>query len=365
MSAPVAGVIDLVREDLRAFGGYRSARSERVDGQVWLNANESPWANPADADATARRYPDPQPADLRAALAALYGCRPEQLLAGRGSDEGIDLLVRALCTPGQGAIVVTTPTFGMYAVVARVQAARVVDVPLDDGADGFTCDFDAVAEAAERAQARLVFLCSPGNPSGTALPLPRIAALARRLAGRAVVVVDEAYGEYASGPSAVTLLDAHDNIAVLRTLSKAHALAAARVGAVIAHAELIAVLQRCQAPYPLPQPCVALAMQALSPPSLATTRERIVTTIMERDALRVALSATPGVRRAYPSQANFVLARFDDAQAAWDALLASGVVIRDFRATPRLGDALRITIGTPEQNALVLETLRGVREAAA
>jgi histidinol-phosphate aminotransferase len=106
-------------------------------------------------------------------------------------------------------------------------------------------------------------------------------------------------------------------------------------------------------------------MQALSPPSLATTRERIVTTIMERDALRVALSATPGVRRAYPSQANFVLARFDDAQAAWDALLASGVVIRDFRATPRLGDALRITIGTPEQNALVLETLRGVREAAA
>lgn len=365
MSQTQSGVLGLVRDDLRAFAGYKSARSDRFDGTVWLNANEAPWANPADPDGAVRRYPDPQPAPLRAALAALYGCRPEQLLAGRGSDEGIDLLVRALCVPGQGAIVVTTPTFGMYAVAARVQAARVVDVPLRDGADGFACDFDAVADAAEQSAARLVFLCSPGNPTGTALPLDRIAALARRLAGRAVVVVDEAYGEYASGPSAVSLLGAHDNVAVLRTLSKAHALAAARLGAVIANADLVAVLQRCQAPYPLPAPCVDLALRALSPPSLATTRERIVTTIVERDRLRLSLASSPGVRRAYPSQANFVLVRFDDAQAVFERLLAAGIVVRDFRATAGLGDALRISVGTPEENALVVDAVRAVREGAA
>ena len=165
-------VMALVRPDLRAFAGYRSARSESLRGDVWLNANESPWANPADLpSATAggvRRYPDPQPAALRQALAKLYDVAPGQLLAGRGSDEAIDLLVRALCPPGGGAIVITTPTFGMYAVSARLHGVRVVDVPLQEtGSDGaYECDFDAVAREAEATGARLVFLCSPGNPTG-------------------------------------------------------------------------------------------------------------------------------------------------------------------------------------------------------
>jgi histidinol-phosphate aminotransferase len=350
-------VLDLVRSDLRDFTGYKSARSDRLDGSVWLNANESPWPNPADTGARLRRYPDPQPPRLRQYLADLYGCRPEQVLAGRGSDEGIDLLLRALCRPGADAVVVTTPTFGMYAVCARLHGTRVFDVPLLDGGDGYVVDFLAVAEAAERESAKIVFLCSPGNPVGNLLPLDAIAALAARLHDRAVVVVDEAYIEFSATASATRLLESLPNIAILRTLSKAHALAAARVGTVIADAELIAVLQRCQAPYPLPVPSVEAAFAALAPQALARTQARIAETIAERTRLQAALAALPAVRRAMASSANFVLVRCADAQAAFAALHAQGIVVRDLRAMQGLADALRITIGTPEQNDRVLATL--------
>ena len=350
----------LVRDDLRDFAGYRSARSDRIDGQVWLNANESPWANLADGHGDVRRYPEPQPSLLCAALAGLYGCRPPQLLVGRGSDEGIDLLVRALCRPGGDAVVVTPPTFGMYAVSARLHGTRVVEVPLRDDSDGFVCDFDRVAVAAETQAAKLVFLCSPGNPSGTLLPLDEIGALARRLEGRALVVVDEAYLEYAHAPSAISLIATHRNLVVLRTLSKAHALAAARIGSVIADAELIAVLRRCQAPYPLPGPCVELACRALTPDALGMTGMRVVAVRDERDRMFAALRAAPGVRNVYPSRANFLLVRFDSAQPVFDRLLAAGVVVRDLRAVPGLDDALRVTIGSAEQNAQVIALVAGV-----
>lgn len=349
----------LVREDLRDFAGYRSARSDALRGEVWLNANESPWANAGDADGALRRYPDPQPEALRDALASLYGCAPEQVLAGRGSDEGIDLLIRALCRPGADAVAITSPTFGMYAVCARLHGAAVVDVPLLDDDNGWRCDFTAVERETIARGAKLVFLCSPGNPGGTSLPLDDVARLARRLHGRALVVVDEAYWDYAEGASAVDLIDTQSNIAVLRTLSKAHALPAARIGTVIADARLIAVLRRCQAPYPLPSACVEQALAALSPPARAQTQLRIASVKAERETLSRRLEEIPGVRRVYPSSGNFVLVRFEDAQSAFDRLLRAGVVVRDMRAARGLGDALRITIGTPEQNRRVLQALEG------
>ncbi|MCF7220803.1 histidinol-phosphate transaminase [Marilutibacter chinensis] len=354
----VNGVLDLVRPDLRDFAGYRSARSDRTEGRIWLNANESAWDSPAAAGAGLRRYPEPQPQALREALAGMYGVAPSQVLVGRGSDEGIDLLIRALCRPGADAVVITSPTFGMYAVCARLHGARVVDVPLLDTADGFECDFEAVAAASERAAARIVFLCSPGNPSGTLLPRDAIRRLASRLRGRAVVVVDEAYIEYAQAASLASLLDEFDNVAVLRTLSKAHALAAARIGTVIAADALIGVLQRCQAPYPLPLPCVEAALAAVSRAARDVTVGRVQATVDERQRLYAALRSLPGVRRAYPSRANFLLVRFDDAGGVCRRLLDAGVVVRDMRAQDALGDALRISIGTPEQSAQVLEVLR-------
>ncbi|UNK50305.1 histidinol-phosphate transaminase [Lysobacter sp. S4-A87] len=361
---PATSPLQLVREDLRGFAGYQSARSQRLQGQVWLNANESPWCNDADREGTLRRYPDPQPQALRSALAELYGCAPAQLLAGRGSDEGIDLLVRAVCRPGGDAVLVTTPTFGMYAVSARLHGTRVVDVPLSETAQGWQCDFAAIAAAVRRDGVKLVFLCSPGNPTGALLALEDIAALARELDGQALVVVDEAYLEYADAPSAIGLLPGQRNVVVLRTLSKAHALAAARIGSVIADADLIEVLRRCQAPYPLPAACTAQALQALAPVARARTVERVAAIRSERDVLRSALSSLTCVRRAYDSRANFVLARFDDAQAAFDRLLAAGVVVRDMRAAAGLEDALRISLGTPEQNRQVLSVLSMPAEGA-
>lgn len=359
-----ASVLSLVRADLQAFAGYSSARSSALVGDVWLNANESAWANPADVAGGARRYPDPQPAALRDRLAELYGCSSQQLLIGRGSDEAIDLLVRALCEPGRDAVVTTPPVFGMYAVCARLQNAPLIEVPLVDQGDALVADIDAVIAAALSGNAKLVFLCSPSNPAGSVITLAEIERVATELQGRALVVVDEAYGEYAEQPSATTLLSRYDNIAVLRTLSKAHALAAARIGSLIADAALIQLLRRCQAPYPVPAPCAELALAGLRAESLAVTTQRIAQITSERSRLQSGLAALPCVVRVYPSQGNYLLARFADAQGAFDALLAAGVVVRDQRAAPQLGDALRITIGSPEQNDRVLAALTARRAAA-
>ena len=354
----MSGLLDLVREDLRGFAGYKSARTEALQGDVWLNANESAWANPADATASSRRYPDPQPAALRETLAVLYGCESSQLLIGRGSDEAIDLLVRALCNPGRDAVVITPPVFGMYAVSARLQGAPIIEVPLRDSANGLDADLQAIGDAALQGNAKLVFLCSPSNPAGSSIALTDIETLADRLAGKSLVVVDEAYAEFSDQDSAATLLARHANVAVLRTLSKAHALAAARIGVVIAAPALIDLLRRCQAPYPVPTPCAELALAGLSSAALAQTRERLALVKSERARLQAALTAAVGVRAVYPSQGNYLLVRFADAESAFRALLAAGVVVRDQRAAPQLGDALRITIGSPEQNDRVISALQ-------
>ncbi len=350
-------VFNLLREDLRDFAGYRSARSELSDGHIWLNANESAHANASDIGHDLRRYPQPQPQDLRAALSTLYGCTVEQLLIGRGSDEPIDLLVRAFCTPARDAVLVTPPVFGMYAVCARLQGARLLEVPLLDNNDDFHVDLDEVAHVALTQRARLVFLCSPGNPAGGVLTVTKVLALARKLEGSALLVVDEAYIEYADSPSLVSSIAHQPNLAVLRTLSKAHALAGARIGSLIADPDVIAVLRRCQAPYPIPVPCAAQAMHALSEDALAETRRNVAFTSMERDALLQSLKRMPTIKRIYPSRTNFILARFADATAAYQALLDDGIVVRDMRMHPQLADALRITVGTADENARVLSAL--------
>jgi len=279
------------------------------------------------------------------------------LLVGRGSDEAIDLLVRAFCAPGRDGVVVTPPVFGMYAVCARLQGAPLYEVPLHDGDEDFALDMSEVARVALARRAKLVFLCSPGNPAGGTLAADAVVTLARQLEGRALVIVDEAYIEFSDAPSLVAQIPAQSNIAVLRTLSKAHALAGARVGCLIANPEVIAALRHCQAPYPVPAPCAELALQALSADALKDTARGVARTRSERARLRVALCEIPCVRRVYPAQANFLLARFDDASAAFQNLLDAGIVVRDMRAMPQLDDALRITVGTADQNARVVSTL--------
>lgn len=360
-----ADILALVRQDLHTFTGYRSARADRVSGEIWLNANECPWDNPAAPDHHQRRYPDPQPARLRQALATLYGCRPEQLLMGRGSDEGIDLLIRALCYPGRDAVVFTPPVFGMYSVCARLQDARQITVPLIDQQHRFCHDTAGLIAATQAHHAKLVFVCSPSNPTGQILREKALQTLLEQLAGQAVVVVDEAYGEFSRAPSACRLLDRYANLVVLRTLSKAYGLAGTRIGSLLAHPDLIALLRCCQAPYPIPQPCAALAQAALTPAALAQTRQMMTDIISERARVTEALANMPAVRQVYPSEGNFLLVRLHDAQAAFAALLTRGIVVRDQRQAPQLHDALRITIGTPAQNAQVIATLQNLSETAA
>ena len=227
-----------------------------------------------------------------------------------------------------------------------VNGVPVVDVPqLDDGL-GWRVDTTAVAEAVRRSGARLVFLASPGNPTGSVVPLREGADLAATLAEQAVVVIDEAYGEYSEQRSAVTLLEEHPNLVVLRTLSKAHALAGARVGIALAHPDLAAVLRRVQAPYPVPAPVAELALAALTPQALAQTRRRVGRTLVLRDQVGRWLRDLPGVRAVYASEANFLLVRAEDPDGLLAALDEAGVVVRDLRHQPLLQDAVRITIGT-------------------
>jgi histidinol-phosphate aminotransferase len=354
----MTSVLDLVRPDLRAFAGYASARRQKATGSVWLNANESPWASGADSGYGLNRYPEPQPVALRARMAGIYGVTADQLMVTRGSDEGIDLIVRAFCRAGIDGVLVAPPTFGMYAVSARVQNAPLVEVPLVDEEDRFVLDVTAMIDVIDQGEVRVIFLCSPANPTGQALTHTDIRRILKAAAGRAVVVADEAYAEFSSVGPATAILGEFDNLILLRTLSKAYAMAGARIGAVLAQPAVIDVLRSLQAPYPVPAPSAALALAALDDAGRTASRERIATLLRERASLAKALKTTRGVAAVYASEGNFLLARFDDADRALVALLNAGVVVRDMRALPSLEDALRISIGAPEENAAVIKALQ-------
>lgn len=363
MSAgPVGSPAHLVREDLRGFTGYSSARTSTpgaaTAARIWLNANESGEPSAADPGGTSRRYPDPQPPALVEAFADLWATTPDRMVVGRGSDEMIELLVRALCRPGGDGVVITSPTFGMYEVSARLHGVPVTDVPQTDDGLTWRVDTTALARAAREAGARIVFVASPGNPTGAVVPLREIATLAEELADQAVVVVDEAYGEFAEQRSAVTLLEEHPTLVVLRTLSKAHGLAGARVGIALAHPDLALVLRRVQAPYPVPVPVTRLALEALTEGALAATRQRVNATLRRRDRLGRRLRALDGVRSVYASEANFLLVRHDDPDALLHTLASAGIVVRDMRHLPGLDDAVRITVGT-DDDMTALDTALG------
>ena len=347
-------VLDLARPEIRALQPYSSARMEASGGTVFLNANESAWPPLGDGGLGCNRYPEPQPAALVSTLAALYGVRDEQILVGRGSDEAIDLLVRAFCRAGQDAILIQPPTFGMYSVCARIQNAAVIEVAL---ADDFTLGVDAVLAAVTPA-VKLIFVCTPNNPSGQCVPRESIERLLQTLDGQALLVVDEAYIEFAYERSVADLIDRYEYLAVLRTLSKAWALAGARIGSLLANPEVIALLRLIMPPYPLPLPCVALALAAFSEAGQAQAREHLATLRREHERVRGALTTLASVRAVLPSQANFLAVRFDDAGAAYRRLLAAGIVVRDIRRYPKLGDALRITIGSPGENDRMLAVLQ-------
>lgn len=352
-------LVELARPEIRALHAYEHAAWE--PGLVRLHANELPWRAHGDASSAGLNcYPEPHPYALTEALADFYGVAPDRLLAARGSDEAIDLLVRSYCRAGCDAVVICPPTFGMYAVTARIQGAAVLEVPLQPER-GWALDRSALDEVL-RGQAgravKLVFLCSPNNPTGNRLDSETIIALARELEGRALVVVDEAYIEFARAPSLLAQLAATPGLVLLRTLSKAHGLAGARCGVVIAHAEVIALLRKIIQPYAITQLSIEAVFRALQPDALARTRERIGALARERERVAAALRQLPGVGHVWDSDANFLLAEFADADAALARAHGAGMLLRDLRAVRALGQAVRISIGTPEQNQRLLACLQ-------
>jgi histidinol-phosphate aminotransferase len=245
----------------------------------------------------------------------------------------------------------------MYAVSARVQNAPLVELPLDDHGGRFSLDLTGVEDVLTLGDVRMVFLSSPANPTGQALSLKQIRQLAKAADGKAVLAIDEAYAEFSSIGSARSLLDEFPHLVVLRTLSKAYALAGARIGAVLADPGVIGVLRSLVAPYPVPAPSASLALAALTEAAQAEAGRRIAITIRERDALLKTLRSIDGVVHVYPSEGNFLLVRFADADIALANLLAAGVVVRDVRAMPQLAGALRISVGTPEENQVLATAL--------
>jgi len=321
-----------------------------------LHANEAPWRPPGDATAAGlNRYPEPQPKALVARLAALYGVAPDMLLVGRGSDEAIDLLSRIYLRAGTDAILQCPPTFGMYRVAAHIQGAGVVEVPLERDL-GWSLDPGRLL-AAWRPAMKIVYLCSPNNPTANAFDLQAIEAVCTALDGKAIVAVDEAYIEWSGRRSLSAWLERFPTLAVLRTLSKAHALAGARIGALLAHPDLIELARRVIPPYSLAQPTIEAALRALEPDALAAARARIETLLAERDYLRARLERTALVAKVWPSDTNFLMVDSEDANRFLRLSMAGGTLVRDLRANPALPSALRVSVGTRAENDALIESL--------
>ncbi|MDE1514357.1 MAG: histidinol-phosphate transaminase [Vibrio sp.] len=330
----------LARKQVQGLTPYLSARRIGGSGDVWLNANESPFNNEYKTDfARLNRYSDCQPKAMLEAYANYAGVRPEQVLTSRGADEGIELLIRAFCEPNQDAILFCPPTYGMYAISAETFGVERKRVPL-------TADWqlDLPSIAANLDRVKLVFVCSPNNPTGNLVQRSDIIELLEMTKDRAIVVMDEAYIDFCPEASTVDLLAQYPNLAILRTLSKAFALAGLRCGFTLASPELINVLLKVIAPYPVPVPVAEIAVQALSELGLARAKYQVLELGANRAYLQVGLSMIPGVQ-VFEGWGNYLLVKFVDGDALFNAAWQHGIILRN---SP-IENCVRISVGNREE----------------
>ena len=318
-----------------------------VTGTIRLDANENPYPALVEGQAALNRYPDPQPAELRRRMADLYGVDPANLWVSRGSDDAIDLLIRAFCSADRDTAGIVEPTFAAYAQFARIQGAKVASIRLGEG---FKFDTEAVLRFAEAEQTKILFLCTPNNPTGTRIPDGAVEALARSLPDT-LVVADEAYGEFDKAPSLASLAGSIANLVVLRTLSKAYGLAGARIGCAIAAPDIIGLLAKVAPPYPLPGPSIRAALDALGPERMPAHAERIRLILAERVRVAAALADVSEIR-SIRAGGNFLFLEVGDPEALAKRLAAAAVRVR-FRPNAAPG-GVRITIGLPAENAALL-----------
>ena len=346
-------IADLARANIRALSPYQSARRLGGAGHTWLNANEAPDAPALQlSKSDYNRYPEPQPAAVINAYAAYAGLTPDNVLVSRGGDEAIELLLKTFCEPGD-TVLHCPPTYGMYAVSAATLGLPQKTVPLTAA---WQLDLPAIEKALPGV--KILYICNPNNPTGTLLHRADLLALLEMTAGRAIVAVDEAYIEYSPAESLVDALPHYPHLAIIRTLSKAFALAGLRCGFTLANPELIALLQKTIAPYPLPGPVADLAAQALQTDGLRLMRARVAATLAEREHFAAALRSLPAVKHVEPSGANFLLIHCHDGPRTFAALSAAGIITRSQQNALGLADHIRITIGSAAEMAETLTVLK-------
>ncbi|WP_295894197.1 histidinol-phosphate transaminase [uncultured Vibrio sp.] len=339
----------LARKQVQALTPYLSARRIGGTGDVWLNANESPFNNEYKTDfARLNRYSECQPKALIEAYAAYAGVTAEQTLTTRGADEGIELLIRAFCEPNEDAILYCPPTYGMYAISAETIGVERKVVPLTDE---WQLDLDSIEKSLDAV--KLVFVCSPNNPTGNLVKRDDIVSLLEMTKDRAIVVMDEAYIDFCPEASTVDLLEQYPNLAILRTLSKAFALAGLRCGFTLANKPIIDVLLKVIAPYPVPVPVAEIAQQALSEAGLARARYQVLDLSANRAYLQAGLSVIPQLT-IYEGWGNYLLIKFQDGDALFKAAWNSGIILRN---SP-IEDCVRISIGNREECEKTLGFIR-------
>lgn len=341
---------DLVRSNIRQLRPYRSARQDHLEG-ILLDANENSFGSIISLNGLQlHRYPDPYQSKLRAKLAELHGLHPENIFVGSGSDEVIDLLIRIFCEPARDSVLIPEPTYGMYRVAANINNVHVDTNLLTDE---FQLDVADILEKI-RSNTKMIFCCSPNNPTGNLLRPPDIQYLCANV--NAIVVVDEAYIEFAGHGSVVPLLREYPNLVVVRTFSKAMGLAGIRLGYCIAHPVVIDYLLKVKAPYNVNSVSATLGLQALG---ILEERQRLIDRIRsERQKLMNSLRDVSFVQIVYPSDANFLLVRVKNAQFVFTELKHRGIIVRDRSAEPKLENCLRITVGNPAENNILVAAFR-------
>ena len=339
-------ITQLVRPGIRDLKPYSSARDEyRSDGgkMIFLDANENPF------DTGVNRYPDPHQRELKQRIAAIRGVEENQILLGNGSDEVLDLLFRVFCEPGRDVVVSLPPTYGMYKVLAGVNAVEHLEIPLTAS---FQPDVDSILRQSGPGT-KLLFLCSPNNPTGNLLERRKVIELLDGFPG--LVVIDEAYIDFAEDAGYVSLLEKYPRLVVTQTLSKAFGMAGIRLGICLADPSVIAYLKRVKPPYNVNELSQRGALENLS--DLGPTQRMIRELKSEREKLRESLSKIGMVKKLFPSDANFILARVDDAGLRYKQLLQKGIVVRDRSTQLHCENTLRFTVGTPEENKALIQTL--------
>lgn len=338
---------DLVLPHILNLQAYSSARDEfSGDAKVFLDANENPFD---DEQLNWNRYPDPLQKDIKNQLSEIKGIASENIFLGNGSDEAIDLLFRIFCKGGESNVITCPPTYGMYKVSSSIHNVENIEVPLKED---FQLDVNAILKAANE-QSKMLFICSPNNPTGNSLRKDDIQKLLENFRG--IVIIDEAYIDFSAQKSWIHQLSNYSNLVVLQTLSKAWGLASARLGMAFANSELIKLLNKVKPPYNISGPSQKLVSKSLKNKNAFDNQVKVI--LAERDKLNLKLQDIPGVKKVYSTDANFILVKIDEAKNIYKKLITKGVVVRDRSNVKLCDDCLRITVGTKLENKNLISAL--------